>query len=288
MGAFDPAPGHHEKRSPNDNHGIAVAREIDLPIFDLMHLDANQHENHASRVAALRFLLDQGGRTDCFHYVKPALPRTPMGVAAQLGHAHWISVFAELGQTIDVPGLLWESPQDMAVTLGRIDFLRELVAYGVDLHGYRDRNGRSCLHKATFSDKHAVIRELVAMGLDLEARCDQGETVIFESLMDIETLELVHSLGANLDVTTPYGDHLSHEAFRPEHDVPPEVQKYLILHGIALDRPNAEGERVIDWLDQLDPNVAAMIRARDAQKAANLALAEIERELHAGGAPRMA
>ncbi|TFZ04420.1 ankyrin repeat domain-containing protein [Ramlibacter rhizophilus] len=120
---------------------------------------------------------------------------------------------------------------------GDIELIDKLVAAKADLNA-RDRHGRTPLHVATFARQHAAIRALARAGAGLELlEHDRYDAVTIASVADdVETLDLLLSLGASAKLTTSRYDgtaliaaaHLGHDG----------VVRRLIAAGAPLDHVN--------------------------------------------------
>ena len=123
---------------------------------------------------------------------------------------------------------------------GDVGAIRELVAKGVNLEA-RDPEGRTPLHVAAFASQDEALRALATTGADLNALDHQAYDIVTIAAVDndLPFMDLALSLGAKPgNVTSPYeGTALIAAAHLGHYD----IVKRLIAAGAPLDHVNNLG-----------------------------------------------
>ena len=148
-----------------------------------------------------------------------------------------------------------------AVTNGRIDEVRRLIAADSTLVTVTDDAGNTPLHIACQSGQFAIADVLIEAGADIDATNKRGMTPIRSAIysMKIEIAKLLLDRGAKTDDTHPMLGSLVSQAFATtcQRGGDPALVEMLIAHGISFDggQIDALGMSPLDWATQFG-NVA--------------------------------
>lgn len=148
---------------------------------------------------AVRALLDAGAAPEPPAGVKAT--RSPLLFASMSGDLPLVSLLLARGASANPrPSASGDLPISEAITFGRTDVVRALVAAGADVH-LVERTGVNLLHWATITNRAGIVPELARAGVDVNAIDDAGYTpLMYAATIDFgETSTLRALLAAGAD-----------------------------------------------------------------------------------------
>ena len=139
------------------------------------------------------------------------------------------------------------------------------VSVGADFRG-RAYKGDTLLHSVVQREEEApeIIKYLVSLGLDVNARNDPGNTPLHLAARDDESVKVLESLvaaGADVNAKNNKGETPIHDSARENKNV--EITKFLVAKGAGVDAKDNAGltpfnkatdnlnTAVIEYLDTL-------------------------------------
>lgn len=175
----------------------------------------------------------------------------PVTEAAQKGELVTIERYLAEGKNINI--CEWEgwTPLMAAVTFGRTETVRFLLAHGGDAR-VRLKNGETTLIQAAQSENNVqIIADLIKAGADINAATTKGLTPLmrFAWLGQSSAVKLMLEAGA--DATRRDKDGWT--AFRfGIHGGSPEVVKTLLKHQADVNESDADGNTPLSWYSPYD------------------------------------
>jgi cytohesin len=99
------------------------------------------------------------------------------------------------------------SPMNRAVDLNQAEIVEVLLTAGADIDGKGDYEGSTALHKAAFLGRHAIMQILIAHKADLNTTDAYGETPLHRAALRLnpQAVRLLLEAGANPNAKDPDG-----------------------------------------------------------------------------------
>ena len=240
----------------------------------------NMHEaaEQGDEVALAR-LLAEGTEVDC----RDAIGQTPLMLAAAYGGTGSVRLLLEHGadpqaresedgrtalfyaDNLDCLNLLLSYGADphtcdenglpALYCLFSADMIRALVAVGVDVNA-RNQTGDTALHmgEVLWSGRLHVIDCLVTLGADVNARDASDDTPLFEA-RDAETVDRLVALGAHLDVLNYWRQTPLHTATMWNYH---EVVACLLRHGLNPNVQDVRGDTPLHGVRGIETTMALL------------------------------
>lgn len=149
-----------------------------------------------------------------------------------------------IGNRGNNPGLVGDTPLDLAAKLGRVGMMRALLDNGANINGLND--GLTPLHQAIMCGQAAAVRLLAQRGADLQAEDFEGRTPLRLAIDEFST-ELVEILLENgADVNQQFEDgktalHLAAEAETHPPKVLEEFIRFLLKKNANVNATDDHG-----------------------------------------------
>ena len=129
------------------------------------------------------------------------------------------------------------------------EVVRHLIELGADLNYTRPEDGKkSLLHFLTRDEHFEVIKDLVAAGIDIEAKDEDGETALFKTAYypNLPLLRFLLKLGADINTRNSFEETMLHAAvgrIGRGDNLPDsiEVIKFLIAKGLDVNATDKKG-----------------------------------------------
>ena len=122
-----------------------------------------------------------------------------------------------------------------------------------------NEENETALELAVENNNFDVIRELVAMGTDLEIKNEVRPPLLFKNLMykdGLKTIEFLVNLGANIDAQDMDGNTILMRSIiyysLADDERYEEIIKFLIRRGASLNIKNLYGKTALDIIDELE------------------------------------
>ena len=160
--------------------------------------------------------------------------------AAGRGNLDAVKDALDNGADIDVIGIMGNTPLMCAAKLGHEEVAKFLVSMGADLNA-RAEDGTTLLYYAIVKDKK-LAKFLIDAGVDINAKDNEGRTPLFSAIEGRgEIVRWLIEAGADLDVQY-HGMTLLHLASYSRNE---EVAKLLIDGGANLEIKNPQGQTAL-------------------------------------------
>ncbi|XP_038076845.1 ankyrin repeat and death domain-containing protein 1A-like isoform X2 [Patiria miniata] len=199
------------------------------------------------RVEATKFLI----QVKCNKLARTADGSTALHLAAKRGHIEMVHLLLENNLDIDIRNEEGMTPLLFAADEGHANVVELLLRQKADCNvkANEKRKEMAAVHFAAQNNHSSVIKVLCNFGVDLDAKCQGGNTAIhLASIADrIEVLQTLISKGANVNAFNDKKRQALHEA--TENNLTDVVETLLIAGA---------------WVNQVDKNgkTALMMAAR--------------------------
>jgi ankyrin repeat protein len=188
---------------------ILVQNGADVDAADSQGTMPLEHAVHQGSLAMIDLLLDSGAgfRT------APDRALGTLRLAAATGSARLFKVVAEkVGDDLFRDGSENASTMNTAISGGSVEIVKLLLAKKVPIDPSADITGATPLHRAVSANASGLIELLVAQGVDVNKRTNNGRSAynIAETRKNQEAMSLLAKLGADTDpqrfpiLTGPY------------------------------------------------------------------------------------
>jgi uncharacterized protein len=131
-----------------------------------------------------------------------------------------VSLLLARGARANLAGASGDMPISEAITFGRPDVVRALIAAGAGVH-LVERTGVNLLHWATITNRAGVIPELARAGVDINATDEAGYTPLMYAATidfgDTATLQALLAAGARPTIANHSGRTPLQQARRLGH-----------------------------------------------------------------------
>jgi ankyrin repeat protein len=163
--------------------------------------------SYRGNAASLGALLDAGAEAEPPDTIK--VKNSPLLFASMSGDPDAVSLLLSRGAKANPrPSASGDSPISEAVTFGRAEVVRALIAAGAKID-LVESTGINLLHWATITNRASVIPELARAGVDIDAIDEHGFTPLMYAATidfgDTTTLEALLAAGASRDIRNGQG-----------------------------------------------------------------------------------